>query len=1063
MFPSEKGYEDMKFTGHLLLVTWVALTSLFGKEAYGQITITSPTSRTVIQRDKNNSATLYIRGTYATPVDRIEIQLRAINGGATSNWITIHDNPQGGSYAGQVDWIGGWYELEVRGWWGDQLVGNSILDRVGIGEVFLIAGQSNAQGYQGYGGPGAGDDRVNCINFYNLDSPAALPKPEFVHLNSDSYISPRGNSAWAWGRLGDLLASRFGVPILFYNAGWYGSAIKNWQESINGTAHSVYNGDPFVPSGMPYGNLRLIFQYYLSTTGVRAVLWQQGEADNFTNTSATAYKNSLKAVIDQSRNESGKNLSWVIARTSYDNQRGSRAEIIKAQNDIVSTTANTFYGPETDKIQVPRLDGAHFQNEGLTQLGEGWNAYLNDDFFARSEPAKAIAPPLFRLACGANNTVSISVEGGSFTSIDWSNGQNGANISVGSGRYSAKIKDTAGRIFFLSDIVISEQIQPSTPTIILENGDKICQGSSVALTASTGDNIRWSTGQTQQRITTSTPNTFSVTATSVYGCEATSSPVTVGVFSTPSPPKPTVTVLGATTFCAGGAVTLKSDATQRSIWSSGQEGTSIDVGLTGDYRVVSIDENGCRSPESDPVTINVNPLPSRPSISASGNTTFCADQTITLTSSYEEGNRWNNNKSDRSISVSSSGEYSVSVTDANGCVATSDAIRIQVNPLPAVPKVSALRPTTFCDRDYTVLRSSAANTYRWNTGSTQRELEVRSSGSYSLSVLDANGCQSAVSAPIAVVVNPLPARPAIEALGATTFCADKTLTLRATEAQGYVWSNGAVSREITTNQTDSYRVRIKNGAGCVSDASDVVEVRALPLPNSPTIIVSGSAAFCEGDTVRLTASASGALIWSTAETGQTIAVGKTGNYSVQIKGDNGCYSAFSPPVRLEAKPLPEQPIIRQAGTYTLEASSNIQDEAFSWLRNGTALSAKTALIKVVQGGAYTVQAKVQYSDSLTCASAMSSVFTFIPEADGNGISVYPNPSRDGLVTLETLQDLENASVQILDMKGVIVQFFSISSFKERKTIDLSTLANGQYIVRIQSSDFKATQKLMLSH
>lgn len=1051
----------MKFIGYVFLVTWVTLAGLVGSEAYGQITITSPTSRTVLQRDKNNSATLYIRGTYAKRVDRVEIQLRAINGGATSNWTTIQNNPQGGSYAGQVDWMGGWYELEVRGWLGDQFVGNSILDRVGIGEVFLIAGQSNAQGYQGYGAPGAGDDRVNCINYYNQDSNSDLPKPDFVHLNSDSYISPRGNSAWGWGRLGDLLASRLGVPILFYNAGWYGSSMKNWQESINGTARSIYNGDAFVPSGMPYGNLRLLFQYYLPITGVRAVLWQQGEADNFGNTSTATYTSALKAVIDQSRNDSGRNLSWVIARTSYDNQRGVKAEVIKAQNQIIAATSNTFPGPDTDKIQTPRPDGAHFQNDGLRQLGEGWNAFLNDDFFARSEPFKSIPPPQFRISCSGNNNVSIAVEGGNYSAINWSNGQNGSTVSVGSGRYSAKIRDVAGRVFFLSDIVISDQIRPATPSIQLENGDKICQGSSVSLVASTGDEIRWNTGQTQQRISTGTAGTFTVTATSVYGCEAASAPVSIGAFTTPPPPKPSITISGSTVFCAGGAVTLKTNTSQRSIWSSGQEGTSINVGLTGEYRVISVDDNGCRSPESDPIRIQVNPLPSRPTISASGNTTFCADQNVTLTSSYTEGNRWNINTSDRSVTVNKSGEYSVSVTDGNGCVATSDAVRVQANPLPAVPAVTALRPTTFCDRDYTVLQSSPSSTYSWSTGSTQRELKVGSAGSYSLTVRDANGCRSAASIAVPVVVNPLPARPSIEALGVTTFCADKTLTLRATQAAGYVWNNGAVSREIITNQTNLYQVRVKNELGCVSDASNVVDVKALPLPNAPTILVSAPPTFCEGDTVRLTASSSGKLIWSTGATDKTIAVGATGNYSVQIQGNNGCFSAFSPPVRLEAKPTPKQPVVQQAGTYTLEAGSTLPNETFNWYRDREALLEKTPLIKATQGGNYSVQGRVQYGESLTCISVASAIFTFVPETGGNGFSVYPNPAREGLATLETLQNLENATVQILDLRGVVVRSFFIASFAGRSAIDLTMLSNGLYIVRIQSADFVATQKLMI--
>ena len=104
---------------------------------------------------------------------------------------------------------------------------------------------------------------------------------------------------------------------------------------------------------------------------------------------------------------------------------------------------------------------------------------------------------------------------------------------------------------------------------------------------------------------------------------------------------------------------------------------------------------------------------------------------------------------------------------------------------------------------------------------------------------------------------------------------------------------------------------------------------------------------------------------------------------------------------------------------------------------------------------------MQYSESLTCTSVASALFTFTPEPGGNGISIYPNPTLAGAATLETLQNLENATVEILDLKGVVIRSFSLPSLQERQVIDLSMIANGLYIVRIQSADFVATQRLMI--
>jgi len=1053
----------MNFTAKLVLIAWVAILGFVHTDAYAQFNVSYPTNRTVLQRDKNNSATVYVRGTYTTPLDMVEVRLRAVNGGNTSGWMVIQRNPQGGSYAGRVDWSGGWYELEVRAWRGDQVVGQATVPRFGIGEVFLIAGQSNSQGYQNYGGPGASDDRVNTVNYYNVSSNNELPQPAFDHLNADSYISPRGNSAWGYGKLGDRLAERLGVPILFYNAGWYGTAVRNWRQSINGMAYSVYNGEAFTPSGMPYNNLRMALQYYLPVTGVRAVLWHQGEADNFTNTSSDSYRNDLRAVIDQSRNESGRNLSWVISRASYDNQRGTDFEVINAQNQVVTSTPNTFYGPETDKIQTPRVDGAHFQDFGLHQLGDAWQDALNDDFFARSEPFKAVAPPTVRVACGGDNALSLTVEGGNYSSVSWNNGQNSANINVAGGRYVAKVRDQSGNILFSPAVEVPNQVRPSIPIIEVEGGrNNICQGGSLTLTASTGGFIRWNTGQMQRQISVNTPNTYSVTASNAFGCESNSAPVTIGVFSTPPPSKPGIKVVGTTVFCAGGAVILESDAAVSSAWSNGQNGTTISVGNSGEFRVRAVDGNGCQSLDSDPVAIKVNPLPSNPFVTASGGTTFCEGGTVTLTSNYENGNRWNNNASDRSVVINRSGTFAASVTDANGCTATSAPVQVIVNPLPAPPVVTALRPVTFCDRDYTVLQASASPSYDWNTGGNQREVEVRASGAYSLATVDGNGCRSPASQAVRVTANPLPPTPSITAPGPLTFCADEKITLTSTVARDYVWNSGSTSREVTTNLTGIYQVRTKNEFGCLSDVSNTVSVNALPLPPAPTVSALGPTTFCQGEQVELTASPNGTFSWNTGDSGKTIVAGESGNYSARVQGSNGCFSPFSQAVRLEAKLRPPNPIVGQIGSYTLEAGVSVPNEDFLWQKDGVPFADSARIVKATQPGVYAVKAAITYSPMLVCFSDESAPFNFTPEANGNGISIYPNPTDDGMVIAETRDNLEGATVRVLDLKGTVVQTLLIDSFSERQFLDLSNLPGGVYVLKITSGVFHASQRLMIS-
>ena len=350
---------------------------LFPLTIFGQINITFPTSRIVFQRDNFGNGIIHITGHYSKSLEKVEARVVPMGHGQgeQTDWRVIQDNPQGGFYSGTLNVRGGWYELQVRGIINGNTVSTAELQRVGVGEVFLVAGQSNALGFLNYGAPGPGVDRVNCVNYRNNDNQNnSFPRPDFVRMSDNGNVGPRGLSSWCWGRLGDMIANRLNVPVLFYNAAWEGTASKNWSETVDGgTTRSIYINDTY-PQGQPYGNLRMALNYFANVTGIRAILWHQGEADNQLNTSSGQYASNLRSVIEKSRQHFGKTVGWVVSRASYYNSKGSYQQVINGQNEVVTGGNSVYFGPSTDGMQVPRPDGFHFQNGGLSDLANAWNS-----------------------------------------------------------------------------------------------------------------------------------------------------------------------------------------------------------------------------------------------------------------------------------------------------------------------------------------------------------------------------------------------------------------------------------------------------------------------------------------------------------------------------------------------------------------------------------------------------------------------------------------------------------------------------------------------------------------
>ncbi|MHA4737017.1 T9SS type A sorting domain-containing protein [Dyadobacter sp. MSC1_007] len=1064
---------------YLPYLFWVGL-SIISFTAHGQISIDFPSDRAVFQRDKGNRANIYISGSFNQAVDKIEARLGAMNGGVTIEWKTIHDNPQGGFFSGSLNAEGGWYKLEVRGWRNGQMIGPTQVDHVGVGEVFMIAGQSNAEGYRNdepgkpytdWGAQGAGDDRVSAVNHMNVQTTEGLPSagsdfpyPSFIHVDSQSDIAPRGRSAWCWGRLGDKLVAKLGVPVLFYNVGWYGSHIAAWRESISGASpKSIYADQYFQPAGMPYGNMRDVIRRYTSLTGLRGILWLQGEADNDNNTSSDSYFNDLKTVIEASRNESGRNISWMVSLTSYNNRNGTDNQVTDGQTRVINNVPNVFQGPLTDLIQIPRIDpsGVHFMQDGLAQLADAWNDRLNDDYFARSEPYQGLTPLNVKVTCAGNGNVTLTAEGVGLNSFSWNNGGNSQSIQVGNGSYRVTARDDRNNLIWSPEIRIFEQIQPNRPFISIEGSNPVCLGNTATLVSNSSQNARWNTGATGDRLPVTAGGDYFVTIRNVYGCEASSDVVSMKVLTSPLPDKPKITASGLLTFCQGGEVNLTSDSKVKNVWSNGATNATITVANSGDFRVRALDDVGCYSPESDVVTVKVNPLPAKPAIALSGETTFCQGGNVTMTSSYDTGNIWSTNATTKSIAVAATGKFTLKQRDGNGCESVSDEIAVKVNPLPATPAITALRPTTFCDRDYTTLRSSEAFSYLWSNGSTNREIEIRTSGNFTISAKDENGCVSPVSPVVQVVSNPLPPTPVITADGPTTFCADLSVNLSSSNAAGFLWSNGSSSQTLKVTTAGTFSVQTINQFQCYSDPSNQISTQTLALPPSPIVTALEPTTFCDGDTILLKAANGNAFFWTNGLEGETIEVFKTGGYAARIKDDQGCFSPYSAAIAIDVKPSPTAPTIKKIGTYTLFAENNLNAGDHVWKYNGTELSENTATLKAVRAGNYVVNNTIVYSPTLTCSSEFSEPFMFYLDTENSGFVAYPNPNATDKVTVETLSNIVNADVQIIDSRGVIHRTFKVAKFDSRQFFNLTGLSSGIYIIRISSPSLTATQKLII--
>ena len=367
------------------------------------ITVNSPVSRMVFQRGGDNFATVPVRGSVQGQTNRVKGRLVARQGGQTTHWRegTVQD----GAFQLNIPAAGGFYDLELIALAGTTELERQRRERIGVGEVFVVTGQSNNFGILGQGLP-ASDDRVSVVNQWQVNSndfdENALPMA-FSQAGPGTYCGPL-NPLFIWGGLGDRLVAKLGVPVLFLGVSQPGSSTKNWREAAQGidrvSGRDWYNNTPYRP-------LRVTLQRYASQLGIRGILWHQGESDNNYQTT-DGYVDNMRILIAKTREDSKfSNLSWMIARVTYYPYPGHEVDpgIIAGQDRVINEISNCFPGPSTDEFIGPtyrQSNQIHFADYAYPFLADLWSQSLSNEYFQRSQPSLPNVGPASAMASSDN-------------------------------------------------------------------------------------------------------------------------------------------------------------------------------------------------------------------------------------------------------------------------------------------------------------------------------------------------------------------------------------------------------------------------------------------------------------------------------------------------------------------------------------------------------------------------------------------------------------------------------------------------------------------------------------
>jgi hypothetical protein len=349
-----------------------------------RLSLTSPLDFQIVQRSTRASGELTVAGSIiaesknASLPEKLEVRVSGKSdfGDLPDKWQPLPCDSRVAAFRGKLMLpAGGWYRLEVRAFRQGAQVASVVVEHVGIGEIFVVAGQSNSANY--------GEERQETKSTLVAAFDGATWR-----LANDPQPGAGGTKGSFQPPFGDEMVERFHVPVGVVATGIGSTSVREWLTAGTRltrlpplTRNVITTGEgQWECSGKIFESFTARLKQ-LGTNGFRAVLWHQGEsdahqADAERTLPGEQYRQYLEQLIRDSRRVIGWNAPWFVAQVSYHNPSDAESPDIRAAQKAVSDDGVALPGPDTDTLTGDQREkngsGVHLSAKGLKAHAHLW-------------------------------------------------------------------------------------------------------------------------------------------------------------------------------------------------------------------------------------------------------------------------------------------------------------------------------------------------------------------------------------------------------------------------------------------------------------------------------------------------------------------------------------------------------------------------------------------------------------------------------------------------------------------------------------------------------------------
>ncbi len=360
----------------LVLGLWLsAATRVAGESPARQLAIDLPADFQVHQRSSSSKGAIRIEASLPSGIEAGDSFHARLSFNNAWQPIATLTNQQAKAIATINAPAGGWFRLETRITRQRNILVEASVEHVGVGEIFVIAGQSNSANH----GEKWQRPKSLLVVAYSGNRWAAANDPQpGATGNGGSFIPP----------FADAIAERFQVPVGIIACGVGATSVREWlpQGHLFPNPPTLTNHVAALGSGEWQSGGAIFRQFItrlraLGPHGFRAVLWHQGESDaNQRDPSRTLpgqlYTRFMEQLIRDSRRDVGWEFPWFVAQASYHTPDDPASPDIRAAQSALWKSGIAIEGPDTDALTGDLRDnggkGVHFSERGLREHAARW-------------------------------------------------------------------------------------------------------------------------------------------------------------------------------------------------------------------------------------------------------------------------------------------------------------------------------------------------------------------------------------------------------------------------------------------------------------------------------------------------------------------------------------------------------------------------------------------------------------------------------------------------------------------------------------------------------------------